>query len=189
MSHLVKREEILDFVTYDEQREQIRGNVLKIKEPRRIHLGEYFTFLFENKETIRYQILEMVRAERIVKETDIQHEINTYNELLGGKGVLGCTLLIEISSEEERDLKLKEWMGVPDSLYLLGKNGEKVFAIFDQRQVGEKRLSSVQYLKFDTKGEVPVTIGVDHPAVRLETSLNSLQQQALLEDLKSSASL
>ncbi|HCP33666.1 MAG TPA: DUF3501 domain-containing protein, partial [Deltaproteobacteria bacterium] len=82
----VQREEILDYVTYGEKRNEIQLSVLKQKEPRRIHLGEYLTFLFENTETIRYQIQEMMRVEQIVKEEAIQHEIKTYNELIGEEG-------------------------------------------------------------------------------------------------------
>lgn len=86
----VKREEILDYITYTEKRSELQSSVLKQKEPRRIHLGEYLTFLFENTDTVRYQIQEMMKAEQIVKEEAIQHEIDTYNELLGSKGELGC---------------------------------------------------------------------------------------------------
>ena len=76
----VKREEILDYITYTEKRSELQSSVLKQKEPRRIHLGESLTFLFENTDTVRYQIQEMMKAEQIVKEEAIQHEINTYNE-------------------------------------------------------------------------------------------------------------
>jgi hypothetical protein len=88
----VTRQEILDYVTYEEQRDKFRKKIMKIKEPRRINVAGVLSFLFENTDTIRYQIQEMMRVERMVKETDIQHEINTYNELLGDSGELGCTL-------------------------------------------------------------------------------------------------
>ena len=78
----VQREEILDYITYTEKRSELQLSVLKQKERRRIHLGEYLTFLFENTYTVRYQIQEMMKAEQIVKEEAIQHEIDTYNELL-----------------------------------------------------------------------------------------------------------
>ena len=80
----VQREEILDYVTYGEKRNEIQLSVLKQKEPRRIHLGEYLTFLFENHETIRYQVQEIMRAERIVRESAIREELDTYNTILGG---------------------------------------------------------------------------------------------------------
>ena len=93
---LVTRQEILDYVTYEEQRDKFRKKIMKIKELRRINVAGVLSFLFENTDTVRYQIQEMIRVERMVKETDILHEIKTYNELLGDSGELGCTLLIEI---------------------------------------------------------------------------------------------
>ncbi len=181
--NLVTRDEILDYVTYEDQRESIRNNVLAVKEPRRIHLGKYLTFLFENQVTIRYQIQEMMRIERIVKEADIQHEIDTYNQILGEPGDLGATLLIEINDKEERDVKLKEFLGLSQKIYLVLENGAKVFAEFDPKQVGEDRLSSVQYIKFATRGNRPVAIGVEHPYLREETILSNEQQTALTEDI------
>ncbi|MDG1487818.1 MAG: DUF3501 family protein, partial [SAR324 cluster bacterium] len=79
----VNREEILDYVTYEEQRDEVREKIMKIKDVRRINVGGILSFLFENKDTVCYQIQEMMRVERIVKEVDILHEINTYNEILG----------------------------------------------------------------------------------------------------------
>ena len=82
----VLREELLDYVTYAERRDEIRARVLELKRPRRVHVGDELTFLFENRETVRYQVQEMMRVERIVREADILHELQTYNELLGGPG-------------------------------------------------------------------------------------------------------
>ncbi len=179
----IQREEILDYITYSEKRDDIRDEAMKHKDGRRIHLGDYLTFLFENRETVRYQIQEMMRVEQIVKESDIQHEIDTYNELIGGPGELGCSLLIEIDSPSERDKLLSAWLGLPEHLYLELENGEKAYAVFDRRQVGDTRLSSVQYLKFDTKGSLPVAVGADHPELTDEVKLNDSQRQALAQDL------
>jgi hypothetical protein len=179
----VQRDEVLDFETYGEQREAIRARALEIKAPRRIHLAGVLTFLFENAETVRYQILEMVRAERMVREADVRHELETYNELLGGPGELGCTLLVEISDPAERDARLAEWLELPEKVYVRLEDGERVRARFDERQRGDGRLSSVQYLKFDTRGAVPVAAGVDLPGLRAEALLDASQRQALREDL------
>ena len=92
----VRREEILDLETYERQRAEIRRRMLAIKGPRRVHLGAALTFLFENADTVRYQVQEMLRVERRSREEDVRHELATYNELLGPPGGLGCTLLIEI---------------------------------------------------------------------------------------------
>ena len=157
------------------------------KAPRRVHLGDALTFLFENRDTVRYQIQEMVRAERMVKEEDIAHELETYNELLGRKGELGAALLIEIDDPARRAVKLREWLGLPGSLYVKTSSGRKVKATYDVRQVGEDRLSSVQYLKFDTGGEVPVAVGSDLPALKAEVALSEAQRAALAADLRDDA--
>ena len=181
----VERAEIIDYVTYQETRDALRESIFAVKAPRRVHIGEYLTVLFENHETMRYQIQEMVRAERMVKEADIQHEIDTYNELLGGEGELGCTLLIEIEDPAVRNEKLAQWWRLPEKTYLLLEDGTRVRATFDERQRGDDRVSSVQYLKFDTGGRVPVAAGVDLSELQAEARLNSEQRRALEEDLRS----
>jgi len=179
----VTRKEILDYVTYEEQRDKFRNKIMKIKELRRINVAGVLSFLFENTDTVRYQIQEMMRVERIVKETDIQHEINTYNELLGDSGELGCTLLIEIDDPDEREEKLSQWLDLPKHLYLSLEDESRIRASFDERQIGGARLSSVQYIKFNTGGKTPVAIGSDLPLFKAETTLTADQKKALSEDL------
>ena len=179
----VNRQEILDYVTYEEERDKLRKKIMKIKNLRRINVGGVLSFLFENTDTVRYQIQEMVRVERIVKETDILHEIKTYNELLGNSGELGCTLLIEIDDSEERQEKLIQWLDLPNHLYLSLEDGSRIRASFDERQIGDSRLSSVQYIKFNTEGKTPVAIGSDLPLLKAETTFTVEQQKALSEDL------
>ena len=179
----VERHEILDYVTYEEQRTEIRSRAMEAKTPRRIHLGENLTFLFENHETIRYQVLEMVRAEQLVREADIQHELDTYNELIPAEGGLSATLLVEIEDRAERDAKLMEWLNLPEKLYLGFDDGTRAYAAADERQSDGERISSVQFLTFDCSGRVPETIGVDHPALQIESRLTTEQQAALASDL------
>jgi len=179
----VRRKEILDYVTYEDQRIKIREKIMKIKELRRINVGGILSFLFENIDTVRYQIHEMIRVERIVKEAEIQHEIKTYNEILGKSGELGCTLFIEIDDPIERDEILTQWIDLPMHLYIRLENGTRIMAAFDKRQIGDGRLSSVQYIKFNTKGIIPVAIGSDYPLYKMETALTPEQKKALSDDL------
>ena len=179
----VERSEILDYVTYEKNRKDIRNRAMMAKNNRRVHLGAHFTFLFENHETIRYQVLEMVLSEKIVEKASIQHEIDTYNELIGEDGVVGCTLLIEIDDKPKRDILLKKWKGILNNIYLTTEDALKVNPQYDQRQVGEKKLSSVQFLKFDTKRKLPLKIGIDHPELTLEAPIENNVQKALKKDL------
>jgi len=179
----VQRSEIVDYQTYEETRGSFQKEVFAAKALRRIHVGNYITFLFENALTARYQIQEMMRTEKLVKEKAILHELETYNELLGGEGELGCTLLIEIDDPDERAILLQKWLALPEHIYALLEGGTKVRPTFDERQRGVSRISSVQYLKFPVGGKIPVAIGVDHAGLESETILDADQRAALAEDL------
>jgi hypothetical protein len=180
----VQRNEIIDYLTYQETREAFQRQVFTEKARRRIHLGGCFTFLFENALTIRYQIQEMIRAEKIVREKDIQHELETYNGILGGDGELGCSFMIEIDDPQERDSKLRQWIKLPEHIFAELQDGTKAYAKFDEAQIGAGRLSSVQYLKFKVHGSVPIALGTDLPGCETKTLLTEDQKVALQQDLQ-----
>ena len=181
-SHHVNRSEIIDYQTYEDHRAEIRREIFETKKHRRIHLGENLTLLFENHETIRYQILEIMRAEKIARESAIQEELNTYNNFLGKSGELACVLLIEIEAESDRKPLLESWMGLEKCIYLLDRKNNKIFAQHDPTQVGDRRLSAVQYLKFVIK-EPPVALGCTFGELAGEVELTKEQRNALEEDL------
>jgi len=180
----VQRSDVLDFQTYNDRREAYRLRVMEEKAKRRIHVGEHLTFLFESTDTILYQVQEMTRLEQIVRDKDIQHEIDTYNQLLGGEGELGCTLLIEIDDVNERNRKLSAWLQLPAHLYLRLDDASRARAVWDPAQVGDTRLSSVQYLRFPVGARAPVAIGCDHPQLALESPLSEAQRHTLAADLR-----
>ncbi len=179
----VQRSEIVDYQTYGETRDQTRAQVMAVKGVRRIHVGPHLTFLFENRDTVRYQVQEMMRTEQIVREKDIQHELDTYNELLGDDGELGCTLLIEIDDEQERNALLRAYLPLLQHLFAETPAGDKVRPTYDPRQVGEDRLSSVQYLTFPVGPEAPVALGADLAAYAHRAALTEAQRAALQADL------
>jgi len=181
----VSRADLVDYQTYADVREDFRRHAMAAKEARRVHVGPYLTFLFENTLTIRYQILEMMCTEHIVRERDIRHELETYNAVLGGPGELGCTLLIEIDDPAERAARLEEWHDLPAHVYARLEDGAKVYACFEEAQRDEKRVSSVQYLTFPVGGRVPAAVGADLPELTAEAVLTAEQHAALAEDLKS----
>ena len=139
----VRREEVLDLATYERMREDVRREVIAAKAPRCVHVGAHVTLLFENRRTVWYQVQEMLRAERITEAESIAHELATYNELLGGPGELGATLLIEIDDPAVRAVKLREWLGLPHHVYARLEDGTRDRPTFDPRQVGTERVSSV----------------------------------------------
>jgi len=180
--HHVRRDDLVDWQTYADDRDAVRADVMLLKKPRRIHLGDHLTFLFENRDTIRYQIQEIMRAERIVRESGIREELDIYNAMLGGPGQLGCALLIEIEDEAKRRPLLEAWLGLQECLYAELADGTRIYAEFDPTQVGQDRLSAVQYLVF-TLPDVPVRLGSDFAALELVVDLDEAQQTALAADL------
>ncbi|HLK90635.1 MAG TPA: DUF3501 family protein [Polyangia bacterium] len=181
----VERSDILDGATYEDRRGTLRAMAMEVKRRRRVHLGRYLTFLFENRTTIWYQIQEMLRVERIVDEAAVQHEIDTYNALLGGPGELGCSLLIEIEGEEERSRRLREWRRLPGHVYLRCEGDVLVRAEFDPAQSNDRQLSSVQYLRFQVGELRPIAVGCELPALAGEAVLNEEQREAINRDLAS----
>ena len=182
MTRLIQRSDIVDYQTYEDTRAAYRSDVLEHKKPRRINLSENLTFLFKNRETLREQVQEIMRAERIAREAAIVDEITTYNKMLGATGQLGCALLIEIPREEDRKPLLIAWMGLQERIYVKFADGSKAYASFDPMQVGVDRISAVQYLTFDCPS-APVEIGNDFPDLQAEIELTPEQQAALAADL------
>ncbi|MCP4225394.1 MAG: DUF3501 family protein [Actinomycetia bacterium] len=183
---LIERNDIVDYQTYEDDRGARRSKVLETKRLRRIHVGKYLTFLFENRETLVYQVQEIMRAEQIVRETAIQHEIEVYNQMLGQPGELGCVLFIEIAEASDRKPLLKRWLGLESTVYVRLEDGSKVYAKYDPSQVGEDRLSAVQYLCFPVGGKTPMAIGTDFQDLAAEVELNTEQRAALAVDLAAS---
>ncbi len=179
----VLREELLDWQTWSDRRAERLSGFIDEKEARRVHLGDSITFLFENHGTVLFQVQEMMRVERIVREAEIQHELDTYNELLGGPGELGATMLIEIDDPVRRAEVLPRWHGLPEHIYAVLPDGRRVAARFDERQRDERRISTVQFVKFPVGGVVPVALGVDHAELSVETRLTKVQRAALAADL------
>jgi len=184
--------DILSLPEYNKIRSEFRERAIKIKNLRRIHLGPYLTFLFENKDTMHYQVQEMLRAEHITKEEAIEHEVITYNELVPEKHQLTATLLVEFEDPVIRAVKLKELVGLENHLYLTIGDDEQVLASFDERQLTEDKLSSVQYIKFNIGEELTRTIlggaqiGVKstHGACSYHEIFSQDQRNSVVEDLK-----
>ena len=184
----VTRDEILDYQTWVDERPARRPGIMATKDARRVSLGEHLVFLFENHDTVWYQIQEMMRVEQIVRERDITHEINTYNELLGRPGELGLCLLIGVADPTERAVKLRAWTDLLPTLFAELPDGRRVTPTWDPRQVDPDRVSSLQYLKWDVGGQTPVALGCDHsdPALHGRIELSDEVRAALSQDLSGS---
>lgn len=181
--------EIKNIAEYELERTTLRERIIAMKEQRRIGVGEHITLLFENRDTVRYQIQEMMRIERLVKPDAIQHEIDTFNELLPGTNELSATMLVEYPTPAERDVKLREMLGIENHLWLRVGNAAPVQARFDTRQIATDRISSVQFVRFvltpeqATRWSEGATLIVDHPAYTAAHVLTPTQLTELASDL------
>jgi hypothetical protein len=183
--------EIKNIAEYELEREHWRPEIMALKDRRRIEAGDHVIFLFENRDTLRYQIQEMLRIERIVRAEDIQHEIDTYNELIPRAGDLSATVLIAYPSAEERAVKLHELLGLEDHIWLQVCGTERIRGEFDDRQISTDRISSVQYVKFRLTPEQishwneGAALLIDHPHYKCSRTLTPVELQELATDLRS----
>lgn len=179
--------EIRNLADYEVERKSWRPQVMALKDRRRIRLGPHMTLLFENRDTVRYQIQEMLRIERIVEPEAVRYEVETYNELIPGENELSASLLIEYETPAEREVWLRRLLGLERHVWL-EVAGRRVPARFDTRQIASDRLSSVQYIKFALTPEQVARwregarLIVDHPHYQAEHALTREQLEELAQD-------
>jgi hypothetical protein len=134
---------------YELERPEFRSRVIETKKRRRVSLGPLMTLVFENRDTVRFQIQEMLRVERIVQPDKVLHEVETYNELLPRDGELAATLFIEITEPERLQTLLDSFIGLDEPGHLVLLIGETAHpALFAPGQSREDRISAVHYVRF-----------------------------------------
>lgn len=194
---LIPRSRILDLGDYERKRDEIRPSAMKARSLRRVAVGPNATLAFENLETLTYQVHEMLRAERIAKEPEVQHEIETYSELLPTATSLSGTLLIEFPDKDERAFRLAEMLGLDKHLRVEVEGAGSAGSEFDQRQIDEARLSSVQFVRFQLDaaqvenllGGAKLSISCDHPAYTHRIDIPAETAAALADDLREAATM
>ena len=181
--------EIKHNADYEILRAEWRPRMMALKDRRRVRVGGHMTFLFENRDTVRYQIQEMMRIEKLENPREIAHEVKTYNDLIPAPGELSACLLIEYESPAERDVWLRALLGLEHHIWLEA-GGKRSLATFDDRQISSDRLSSVQYIKFPLSPEQvkafprEAKIVIDHPKYQAEEKLSPEQLQELAADFQ-----
>jgi hypothetical protein len=180
---------------YELIREEWRKSVIEEKAKRRVLLGPIMSLVFENRLTVLGQIQEMCRAERIVRPEAVQHEIDTYNELLPDAGEVAATLLIEITEESQIQSQLDRLLGLTTGHHLFFELGERrIPARFLGGQSREDRIAAVQYLRFPLGDEeatravlvdrqVPAAIRAEHPNYGAFAPLSFATREELARDL------
>jgi hypothetical protein len=192
----ITRESLLSLEDYAKARADFRARVMAHKKNRKVRLGEHVTLHFEDELTMRYQIQEMLRAERIFEEEGIQDELEAYNPLVPDGSNWKVTMMIEYPDLNERKVMLKKLIGIEDRVWVRIDELPRVYAIADEdleRETPEKT-SSVHFLRFELTPEMiralragaRLAIGVDHPQyTAVVDPVDAQVRESLLNDLQS----
>jgi uncharacterized protein DUF3501 len=187
----IPRTAILDLGDYERKRDEIRPRAIAARGARRIELGPNATIAFENRQTVLYQIQEMLRAERIAKDAEVQHEIETYSDLLPASDELSATMMFEFGDPDARAIHLADLVGFEDHLCIDFGGAGSSKAYFDRRQLDSDRISAVQFVRFPlTEAQRQaidngrrIRIVADHPKYAYAVDLSPAARKALSDDL------
>jgi hypothetical protein len=188
------RGDLLSLEQYSADRARLRSEVIAHKQRRNVQVGPNMTWCFEDLATIRYQVLEMLRAERIFESDGIQAELDAYNPLIPDGSNWKVTLLLEFTDPELRRVALEKLIGVEDRCWVRVSEMERVFAIADEDMERENadKTSAVHFLRFELspsmvaamKSGASLSIGVDHEQYRhLVSPLPAEIRDTLTHDL------
>ena len=190
----ITRDSLMTLEAYAKARQEFRAEVMAHKKNRKVHLGENVTLIFEDELTIRYQIQEMLRVEKIFEEEGILDELEAYGPLVPDGGNWKATMMIEYPDPVERAARLAELTGVEDKVWVRVNGHDPVYAIADEdleRETAEKT-SSVHFLRFELARDMiealrqgaSVSMGISHPAYEIPpVVITAAVRDSLLDDL------
>jgi hypothetical protein len=189
----ITKDEILTKEQYETARSDVRRRVMTLKGKRRVPIGDHATLHFETRDTMLYQVHEMLRAEDSwLRQGAVEDELEAYNPLIPSGDELSATLMLEYETVEQRTHHLRELLGLDHRVWLQVGDAEPVLAEFDQAQVSPARISSVQYIKWPidperarllrTAGTV-VRVVIDHPHYSAQSVLSEETRQEIAGDL------
>jgi len=190
----IERESLLSLEAYAKQRNAFRARVIDHKRRRMVQLGTNVTLQFEDELTMRYQVQEMLRIERIFEDEGIQSELDAYNPLVPDGSNWKATMLIEYPEVEERQRMLSRLKGIEDRVWVRVEGCDRVYAIADEdlERENDTKTSSVHFLRFELTDEmckalkygVGLSMGIDHPAYEAELAgVGPETRTSLLGDL------
>jgi hypothetical protein len=187
-------DDVVDLRAYERTRDDRRRQIIETKKRRRVQLGEIMSLVFENTDTMLWQVQEMARVERMLRDEQIAHEVETYNQLIPDDGELSATLFLELDTEA----KLREWLpklvGIHDAVAIVLADGSEARGVADdvERLTRDDTTPAVHFLRFSFTPEQvaafrtgPVRVRVDHPAYRVEALLDDEHHRELVGDFGS----
>lgn len=191
-------EDIADLRAYERQREELRRRVIALKRRRRVSVGPIVTLVFENRDTIRFQIQEMVRAERMLSDEAVLGELAAYNPLIPEPGQLSATLFVELTTKAELEEWLPKLVGIERHVELLvgeGPSARVLHCVVQEDHAAhltrEEATASVHYVRFELAPEEieafaagPAVLAVNHPEYAYGAPLSDETRAELLGDLR-----
>jgi hypothetical protein len=169
----ITRDSLMPLEVYARARPEFRARVMAHKKNRTLALGEHVTLIFEDELTVRYQIQEMLRVERIFEEAGIRDELDAYNPLVPDGSNWKATMLIEYPDVAERQRMLARLIGIEDRVWMQVEGRARVYAVADEDLERENadKTSSVHFLRFELdramaqalKSGAGLAGGIDHP--------------------------
>jgi hypothetical protein len=195
MSRKLTLSDIADVREYERERNDYRATVMEIKRRRRLSFGTIITLMFENRETMRLQIQEMARVEKLVTDDDIQIELDTYNPMIPDPGQLCATLFLELTSDEQMREWLPKLVGIEQSFVVVLANGDRIPSITEEAHASqltrEETTAAVHYIRFEFSPEQvevfasgSVRIEITHPEYLEVVELGDTTHAELLGDLR-----
>lgn len=191
----ISRDSLLTLEAYAKARSGLRTEVIKHKKVRTVQLGNHMSLLFEDETTLRYQVQEMLRIEKIFDEDGIQSELDAYNPLVPDGSNFKATMLIEYDNEAERKAALAKLIGIEDRVFIEVEGQDRVYAIADEDldRENDEKTSAVHFVRFELtqamkdalKSGAQMMLGCDHP--NYPAHLEELPQEtmaSLLRDLR-----
>ena len=183
-------DDILGFAAYEKVRDEFRREIIEKKKLRRVSVGDNVSMVFENRDTVIFQIQEMLRAERITDLDKIREEIAVYNELVPNSGELSATLFIEIEDQTHLREELLKFLGIDEAVMF--KVGDyTIHGRFEEGRAKEDKISAVQYVRFTFDAAArqafiagaPTELAVEHLNYRASKVLSAAVQSSLALDL------
>ena len=186
-------ESLLSLEAYARERDAYRARVIAHKRLRTVHAGDAVTLVFEDEQTIRYQVQEMLRIERIFEDAGIRGELEAYNPLIPDGGNWKATMLLEYPDPAERRRRLAELKGIEARAWVQAEGCARVYAIADEdlERENEEKTSAVHFLRFELdpaarlalKRGAGLSVGVDHPNYRASAAVAPEVRASLAGDL------
>lgn len=189
----ITRDSLMSLETYACERAQFRTRIIPHRRLRSVNLGDHLNLQFEDEQTVRYQIQEMLRIEKIFEESGIQEEIAVYGPLVPDGSNWKATMLIEYPDEAQRRVELARLTNIENRVWVRCAEHDKVFAVADEdlERSTEDKTSAVHFLRFElsremivaVKAGLTVSMGVDHPNYQVELNVPTPTREALAADL------